>query len=215
MNQPIGDLLTGLQPARPRLLALEFHDGNGSDFERGVWDQPAIANGPIEHRAQERKVAVAGDEVVLEQAGEPHQHQADRAVAADEILRAAPERRVDHVPVHRIEDDRRVVLHAQRAGSVDPVPAKPGSADLRIHRLRPITALARHDRVEIAKRGGIVRILQRAGLPSDRRAGAACARRRKERRVDQVEVPLVLHSLQQHRSRFAGGNPCGSRRRSH
>ena len=62
-----------------------------------------------------------------------HQHQADGAVAADEVLdaRCASAASITGA-VDRVEDDHRVVLHAQRRGRVDPVAVPAGRAQLRV-----------------------------------------------------------------------------------
>ena len=52
------------------------------------------------------------DQVRVEQAAEPHQHQADGAVAADEVLEAGIDAAVDHLSIDRIEDDHAVIVQA-------------------------------------------------------------------------------------------------------
>ncbi len=110
------------------------------------------------------------DQVALEQPGQRHHHQADRAVAADVVADALAKRRVDDRPVDRVEDDHRVVLHAQRLGRVDPVTVPAAVAKLRIHRRRPVAALARDDRVQSGERPDVVRVQHRLRVsPADRR----------------------------------------------
>ncbi|MNT06939.1 hypothetical protein D3C72_1416260 [compost metagenome] len=53
------------------------------------------------------------DQVVGEQAAQRHQHQADGAVAADEGLDAFVQALLNHVAVDRVQNDNRVILHAQ------------------------------------------------------------------------------------------------------
>src|SRR5262245_1507756 len=68
------------------------------------------------------------DLVALEQARHAHQHQAHGAVPADEVPNPVLELFLDQGIVHGIEDDDRVVLHAQRARGVDPVALPAGGA---------------------------------------------------------------------------------------
>ena len=153
--------------------------------------------------AGRRLVGHAGhplDEVVAEQPGERHHHQAHRAVAADVVLHALRERGVDHVAVDRVEDDHRVVLHPQRRRGVDPVALPAGRAQLRKHVVRVVAALAGDDRIERGERGEVGRALERRRVPADGRALAADVRRREEHGLDQLEVPLLEHPLHQHRA---------------
>ena len=113
------------------------------------------------------------DEIVLEQTGEAHQHQAHRAIAADEVLCAPRERRVDHAAIDRIKDDHRVVVHPQRVRGVDPVTVEAGGADGRVRGVRPIAALTGDDRVESLERFRVARIFQRARRLADCWRGAA------------------------------------------
>ncbi|MNQ82681.1 hypothetical protein D3C85_977370 [compost metagenome] len=84
----------------------------------------------------------------FEQAAEGHQHQADGAVAADVVLGARVELLVDDLAVDRVEDDDRVILHAQAGGGVDPVALPAGFAQLGEHLVGVVAALAGQDHVE-------------------------------------------------------------------
>ena len=54
------------------------------------------------------------DQIVREQTAETHEHQRDRAVAADPVLAALGQRCLDDVEIDRIEDDHRILVHPQR-----------------------------------------------------------------------------------------------------
>jgi hypothetical protein len=54
------------------------------------------------------------DEVVAEEAAESHQHQRHGTVAADPVAPTLVEGAADHIAVDRIENDHRLVMHAQR-----------------------------------------------------------------------------------------------------
>ena len=57
------------------------------------------------------------DQVALEEAGERHHHETDRAIAADVIPDALCERGVDDVAVDGVENDDRIGRHPQRRSS--------------------------------------------------------------------------------------------------
>ena len=105
------------------------------------------------------------DQVALEEARERHHHEADRAVAADVVLHAPRERRVDDVAIDGIEDDHRVVGHPQRRGGIDPVAVPARGAQLRKHVLRVVAALAGDDRVERGERGEIGGVARAEACP--------------------------------------------------
>src|SRR5207244_5013343 len=128
-----------------------------------------------------------------------HQHQADRAVAADVVLDAALERCVDDVAVHRIEDDHRVVFHAQRGGGVDPVALPAGLAQLWIELRRVVAALTRDQDVHLHELREVFRVLDGADAFTNRRPGCSGLRGREEHRFDRVEVVLLAHALHEDR----------------
>ena len=92
------------------------------------------------------------NEVVLEEAAQAHQHQRDGAVAADPVLAALGQRTLDDIQVNRIKDDHRVLVHAQRRRSVNPVAVPAGRTQLREDFLGVVAALACNDDVHLFER---------------------------------------------------------------
>ncbi|MNI37860.1 hypothetical protein D3C73_919750 [compost metagenome] len=139
-------------------------------------------------------------QVVVEQAGQAHQHAADRAVAADEVAHTALERRVDDRAVDRVQHDDGVIRHAQGAGRIDPdaVPAR--AAQLRVDLGRVVAALRRQNDRQFFQSVNVVGILQGARAFGPRGRGAASIAGGKEHRFDQCEVVLVAHALHEHRA---------------
>jgi hypothetical protein len=82
------------------------------------------------------------DQAGFEQTAQAHQHQADGAVAADVVLGARVQLLVDDLAVDRVEDDDRVILHAQAGSGVDPVTLPAGFAQLREDFAGVVAALA-------------------------------------------------------------------------
>ena len=66
----------------------------------------------------------------LVQGSHPHEHAAHGAVAANPVLAAFGQGILDDRHVDGVEDDDRVVLHAQGGGGIDPVAVPAGSAQL-------------------------------------------------------------------------------------
>src|SRR4051812_26611712 len=87
------------------------------------------------------------DQSFAEEAGHRHQHQADRAVAADVVADALVQCAIDDLPVHRVEDDYRVVRQPQRTGRVNPVAFPAGRTQLRVDIVGVLAALARNEDV--------------------------------------------------------------------
>ena len=101
-------------------------------------------------------------QILGKQAAEGHQHQADGTVAADKGFYAVVQAGGDHVLVNRVEDNDRIVLHAQRRGRVNPVTLPAAFAQLRVNLVGVIAALARDNNVQCLQRVQIERILKRA-----------------------------------------------------
>ena len=80
-------------------------------------------------------------QIVLEQAMQPHQHAAHRAIAADVIFDALGHRGFDDRQVHRIKNNHRVVFHTQGFGGVNPIAVPAGGAQLGINLGGVVTAL--------------------------------------------------------------------------
>jgi len=137
--------------------------------------------------------------VALQKAAHRHQHQAHRAVAADVVLDAFLQRRIDHGHVDRVENDHCVVVHAKRAGGVDPVALPARLAQLRIDVVRVVAALARDDHRQRLQALHAHRVAHRRRVAPDRRTLAAGLRSGEEHRLDMVEVALLAHALHEHR----------------
>ena len=118
-------------------------------------------------------------------------------------LHAARQAVLDHRQVDRIEDDHRVVLHAQRARGVDPVALPAGRAQLRIDLVGVVAALAGDDHRQLLQRLDVRGVRHRAGALADVRALAARLRGREEHRLDVVEVLLLAHPLHEDRAHHA------------
>jgi hypothetical protein len=117
------------------------------------------------------------DKAGAEQPGHRHEHEAHRAIAADEIQDTGLERLVDHIAVHRVEHDHGVVFHAQRRRGVDPVAVPAGRPQSRMHVGRVIAALTRNQDVGIHERRQIAGVLHwRYRFPDRRRRGASLCR---------------------------------------
>ena len=91
------------------------------------------------------------DEIFLEETMECEDHEADGAIAADEILYAGIDSAVDHMSVHGVEDDDAVGIHPLGAGGIDPVPVPSLLSQLRKDLLRILPALASDDGVVLEK----------------------------------------------------------------
>jgi hypothetical protein len=103
-------------------------------------------------------------QVRLEQAAQRHQHQADRAVAADEILLSGSQRVLDHIEVDRVKDDDRILFHAQGGRRIYPVAPPARGAQFRKDFGGVIAALAGNDGIHRLQFGDVLRVLQRRAL---------------------------------------------------
>ena len=143
------------------------------------------------------------DEVCAEQAPERHHHQRHGAVATDIVTDAIAQARVDDASIDGIEDDDRVVLHAQRRGRVDPEAGPARGAQPGMDRVRVVAALAGHDDVALRERGDVVRIREDTGAAPQVRRRRADLRRTEEHRVHVLEVTFDCHALHEDRSHHA------------
>jgi len=102
----------------------------------------------------------------------------------------------------RVEDDHRVVLHAQGLGGIDPVALPARGAQLRVDGLGEVAALAGDDDVAALQRGDVVRVVQRGFVL--RQSGDGCRQRAagvaggEEHRLDEREVAFGAHAVHQH-----------------
>ena len=140
------------------------------------------------------------DEIRREEPVERHQHQADRAVAADVVLEARVDASVDHVAIDGIEHDHRVVVHALRARGVDPVAGPAAFTQGAEHLFGVVAALAGDDRVVAGEGREIVGVHERRRGAVDVGTGLADLAGRVERRRQTREVALGAHALEEHGS---------------
>src|SRR5690606_13837012 len=122
---------------------------------------------------------------------------------ADVVLGTGVQLLVDDLAVHRIEDDHRVILHAQAGSGVDPVALPTGLAQLGEHLVGVVAALAGQDHIEALQLVDAVGILQRGNVLADRRALATDIGSGEEHRLDQVEIPLFQHALHENGTHHA------------
>ena len=194
----LGDAAVDLQNGRGRIGELLPHAAAGRGH---LGEQLAHVLGPCPAGRLIGHARQPLDETRLEEAVEPHQHQADRAVAADEVLDAAGQRVLDDVQVHGVEDDDRVVLHPQGAGRVDPIALPAGGTKLRIDLVRVVATLAGDDDVHALQGIDALGIEQLAGfLAADLRPGTAGSRRREKHRLDMGKITLGLHPVHEDRA---------------
>jgi hypothetical protein len=108
------------------------------------------------------------------------------------------QRILDDVQIHRIENDDRVVLHAQRRSRIDPVALPAGGTQLREHLVGVIAALARNDEIALFQVVNTQshRFEFRLVFRERRRIAARIAGAEKHR-FDQVEIAFLLHALHQ------------------
>ena len=139
-----------------------------------------------------------------DQAVHRHQHQADGAVAADEIPQTSSERPIDDRAVDRIQDDHGVVLHAQGTGRVDPVPGPAGGSEARVHVVRVVTALAAQHDVEPSEVVDVRRVQQRRRPLADVGSrGSHLGSGEEDRREIEREVVLLPHAVDEHAAHHA------------
>src|SRR5699024_3111659 len=135
-----------------------------------------------------------------------HQHAADGAVAADELLHACVKPGVDHVTVDRVQHDDGGVLHAQRRGRIDPQTVPAGCAQLGVDLFGVVPALSGDDDGQFGQRVDVVGVLQCGLLRFDAvegGGGPTGVGGGEEHRVDVGEVALSQHAVDQYRPHHA------------
>ncbi len=138
-----------------------------------------------------------------EETRQRHEHQADGAVAADEITAALRQAAIDDVPIHGVEHHDRIVGHPERGGCIDPVAAPAGPAKLRVNLARVVAALAGDEHVAGGQFVEVPGVLQPGRPMADVGCGRSDLRGREEDGVDDGEVALGAHPLEQHRTHHA------------
>src|SRR2546425_761140 len=140
------------------------------------------------------------DEVRFQQAVHAHEHQAYGAVSPDVIAYASGKRIPDHVHVDRIQDDDRVVPHAESRCGVYPVALPPRGAQPGKHLVSEVAALTGDDDVHQRKLSYVLRVFERCRFLSDEWPELAHSGSREKHRLNQCEIALGVHALHQHRS---------------
>ncbi len=143
------------------------------------------------------------DQIGLEQAVQAHEQDRVGAVAADPVAPARRQPVADQALVDRVEDDDRVIFHAQRRSGVDPVPLPAALAQARKHGFGVVTALAGEDDVAARQRREVVGVLQRALVAGLLRRSPARVGGGEKHRIDVREVALGAHAVHQHRTDHA------------
>ena len=135
------------------------------------------------------------DQPGFEKRAHGHQHQADRAVAADVACACRWRARREYAAIDRIEDDDGIVAHAQRGSGVDPVSLPAILAQRRVDFGRVVAALATDQHVAGRQ------FASDCGRPAARRqrplAGPAPPTFEvvEENRVDAGEIFFLAHPL--------------------
>jgi hypothetical protein len=104
---------------------------------------------------------------------------------------------VNHVGVHRIENDRGIVAHAQRRRRIDPIPVPSALAQRCVDLGGVFPALATDQHVALREFAQVLRVLQAAAMTRLFGRGAANARRGKESSIDALKIVFLAHPLHQ------------------
>jgi len=142
-------------------------------------------------------------EAGLEEATDGHEHQADGAVATNEILLAVGQRLVDDGAVDGVENDSGLIGHAQGRGRIDPVAVPAFGAQLAMHLSSIVPALAGDDRFHLHQRVEIVGVDQDRFALADVRCRLARLRCGEKYGVDMFKIVFRAHALHQHRADHA------------
>ena len=141
------------------------------------------------------------NQIVLEQTAQSHQHQGNGTVAADVVFHAVFEAVVDDVAVDRVEDDNRIVFHAQGRSRVNPVAVPAAVAQGLEDGFGVVATLTGNDDVHFCQFGNIVGIQQCFGCLTEIRGSAADVGSGKEKRFGNMgEVVFFFHTLHQNRA---------------
>src|SRR5262249_2026153 len=143
------------------------------------------------------------DEVLLEKPVHAHQHAAHRAISTDIIFYSLRQRLLDDRHVDRVEHDDGIIVHSQGLRGVYPIAVPAGSAQLRVDLGGVITALAGHEDVHCRQHLEVESVGDRWRFLADLRPAAAALGRRKEERLDEIEIALGAHAIDQHRTDHA------------
>ena len=109
----------------------------------------------------------------------------------------------DDRQVDRVQDDDRIVFHAQGGGCVNPVAVPTCRAQLREHLGGVVAALGREDDVALFQRVDVKSVFERGFVFGLSRGLAASIGRREKHRLNQAKVTLCLHAVDQHRTDHA------------
>jgi hypothetical protein len=119
------------------------------------------------------------------------------------MLSIGRDRLLDDGQVHWVQDDDRVIVHAQRGGRVNPVALPAGRTQLGEHLAGVVAALRGDDDLAFFKRLYVQGVFERGfvfGLCGGCTAGVGGG---KKHRLNQVEVAFGLHAVHQHRADHA------------
>src|SRR5690554_215036 len=143
------------------------------------------------------------DQASLKQSAQPHQHQADCAVAANKGFYPGIKPFIDHLPVNRIQHDNGIILHAQTRGCVNPVTTPAGFTQLGENLVGVVTALAGQDYIQAFQGVDVVGVFQCRCVLANGRALTTHVGGGKKDWFDQVKIPLFQHTLHQHGTNHA------------
>ena len=137
----------------------------------------------------------------MEQPTLGHEHQADGAVATYIVFHTGGQTVCDDVHIYRIQDNDAVPVHAQGRGRIDPVAVPTRIPQLLEHPVGVITALAGDNGIQVLERLNVRCILQRyRTLAHIRPLLSHLGGGEEYRLLDQIKVPLRLHTLHEDRT---------------
>ena len=143
------------------------------------------------------------DDSGAQQACNGHQHERHGAVAADEILDAAIPRGLHDRQIHRIQDDDRIFLHAQRRGCVDPIALPTRRPQAWMNGLGVFAALGADEHGQFCERRNVVGVVHHGFGRADLRPGGAGSRSAEKGGFDELEILLLAHTFEEHRAHHA------------
>ena len=139
-----------------------------------------------------------------------HKHEADGAVAANEVFLSAVEGGIDNGLVDGVENDAGAVCHAKSRCGVDPVAVPAGGTKLGMDGFGVAAALAGKDHVHLFERvdvGGV----DKGGLFLPKaRSGLACLRGSEKAGFDVCKIVFCLHAFDKYGANHAtpSNDPC-------
>ena len=132
-----------------------------------------------------------------------HEHEAHRAVATDPGACTLVECCIDDRTIHRIEDEHRVVLHAQGRGRIDPVARPAHGTQPGVDVVGVVAALTADDDLLCRKRLQVVGRCKHTRAAAHHGGLATCIGGGKEGGLHVIEIALLLHALHEHGAHHA------------